>query len=399
MARLLVGWDVALAHRPIGQWRRNQMSIAHHGGMVRQTKGYKPRERSARPLVSGRAKGALPPASPYPMPEHKEGGWYVPPPHSLRLHQKSAFGFRCKDEGILLTAVELLYCHWYRFIPLPEPKAAWFAANMLEEPQFEAHAIAMELMRNSHDLCVPVAHLTHRLGRLPEKTWAMGWPRGSAWMKTAPETQVRVQRTSDAVDWFELLNWFDGVSDQGQRAMLCVIDDEMEGTVYSLNEHRPKGDHRTLSSLSSDAWSCVKIALDQAVVSETVAYVPTIEEWPLPSVGVEHFSGRTLGLMEYAMLREYNPSSSNKSLQSWLIEQGLMLRPGFKYGSLWRAYERPIGEEHAPWLIQPVELAPLTWDGVCLAARLAEGVHKTWLCAFPNPDENGWRTLSIARRS
>lgn len=218
-------------------------------------------------------------------------------------------------------------------------------------------------------------------------------------MKTPPETQIRVQRTSDAVDWFELLNWFDAVSDQGQRAMLCVIDDEMEGTVYSLTEHHPEGNHPALSSLPPDAWDRIKTALDQAVVSETVAYVPSMEAWPLPSVGVEHFSGRTLGLMEYAMLREYNLSGSSHSLQSWLIEQGLMLRPGFKYGSLWRAYERPIGEEHAPWLIQPVELAPSTWDGVCLAARLAEGVHKTWLCAFPIPEGDGWRTLSIARRS
>jgi len=120
----------------------------------------------------------------------------------------------------------------------------------------------------------------------------------------------------------------------------------------------------------------------------------------LPSIGVEHFSGRTLGLMEHTMLSGERPVDIDRaSLQRWLIEQGLMLRPGFKYGSLWRAYERPIGEEHAPWLIQPVELAPSTWDGVCLAARLAEGVHKTWLCAFPHHDGDGWRMLSIARRS
>lgn len=376
------------------------MLLTPHGAMVRQPKGYKPRERSSRPLVSGRAKGALPPAKPYPLPEKKEGGWYIPPPHSLRLHQKSAFGFRCNDEGILLTPVELLYCHWYRFIPLPEPKAAWFAANMEAEPQFEAQAIAMELMRTSHDLCVPVVHLTHRMGRLPSMTWALGWPRGSPWMKTSPATQIRVQRTADDVDWFELLNWFDEVSDQGQQAMLCVIDDEMEGTVYALSEHHPSGEHRTLSSLSTEEWHRIEASLNLAVVSDTVAYLPHVEDWPLPSIGVEHFSGRTLGLMEHTMLRGEQPLDIGRaSLQRWLIEQGLMLRPGFKYGSLWRAYERPIGEEHAPWLIQPVELAPSTWDGVCLAARLAEGVHKTWLCAFPHHDGDGWRMLSIARRS
>jgi len=40
----------------------------------------------------------------------------------------------------------------------------------------------------------------------------------------------------------------------------------------------------------------------------------------------------------------------------------------------------------------------VNWEGVCLSARLAEGVHKSWVCAFED-DRLGWRFLSIARRS
>ena len=38
-----------------------------------------------------------------------------------------------------------------------------------------------------------------------------------------------------------------------------------------------------------------------------------------------------------------------------------------------------------------------TWEGVCLSVRLAEGVHKQWLCAIS--DENEWNYLRIQRWS
>lgn len=347
----------------------------------------------------GRDKGALPPSSPYPLTEVRDGLHYLPPPHSLRLHQKSAFGRRCEDEGVLLSTVELIYCHWYRFIPLPEPSSDWFAVQFASTPHLESHLIAMELMRSGHDLCVPVEHLSHRFGDLPSTTWALGWPRGSAWMKEAPTAQIRVHRTSEVVNWHELLEWFDDVSDRGQEPYLCVVDDEMEGTVYRLNEPLLHGVHRAPNDLSQREHDLVSKALDKSATSGTTVYLPYAEEWPLPSVGVEHFSGRMLTSLEVGLFGEQsNDSDARRSLHGFLLDLGLMLRPGFKYGSLWRAYEHPIREEHAPWLIQPVELAPVNWEGVCLSARLADGVHKAWVCAFKDGD-SGWRFLSIARRS
>ena len=347
----------------------------------------------------GRDKGALPPATPYPETEARNGLHYLPPPHSLRLHQKSAFGRRCEDEGVLLTTVELIYCHWFRFIPLPEPTNQWFAEQMETYPQLEAHLIAMELMRTGHDLCVPVEQLDQRFGDLPSATWALGWPRGSAWKKEPPTSQIRVHRTVDAVDWHELMVWFDDVIDQGQDPYMCVIDDEMEGTVYKLSQPLLAGVHRPPSSLSDEERHHIEQAMRVSASSGTTVYLPEVSGWPLPSVGVEHFSGRTLSRSETTLLDELNqPASGQVSLHAFLLDVGLMLRPGLKYGSQWRAYEHPIGEEHAPWLIQPVDLAPVKWEGVCLSARLAEGVHKSWVCAFRD-EKLGWRFLSIARRS
>lgn len=347
----------------------------------------------------GRDKGALQPATPYPPTVERDGLYYLPPPHSLRLHQKSAFGRRCKDEGVLLTPVELIYCHWFRFIPLPEPTNQWFAEQLELNPRLEAHLIAMELMRTGHDICVPVEQLSHRFAEVPDATWGLGWPRGSPWIKEAPSSQVRVHRTNDEVDWHELLEWFDDVSDRGQDPFLCVVDDEMEGTVYQLSQPNLEGVHRAPSSLSQEEQEHVQSLLKKASFSGTSVYLPEVTGWPLNAVGVEHFSGRMLTTSEAGLFdAKAQPAEDSISLHSFLLNLGLMLRPGFKYGSLWRAYEHPIGEEHAPWLIQPVDLAPVNWEGVCLSARLAEGVHKSWVCAFED-DRLGWRFLSIARRS
>ena len=80
---------------------------------------------------------------------------------------------------------------------------------------------------------------------------------------------------------------------------------------------------------------------------------------------------------------------------AFLASQRLLLRPGFKYGCLWRAYETGISVEHAPWLIQPVHDAPTNWEGICLAVRLAEGVNKRWLCA--SQFEGDWNFVNIQR--
>jgi tRNA-intron endonuclease len=78
-----------------------------------------------------------------------------------------------------------------------------------------------------------------------------------------------------------------------------------------------------------------------------------------------------------------------------LMHRGVVLRPGFKYGTQWRIYDSAVGEAHAPWLLLPVESAPQTWYAACLSVRLAEGVHKAWICA--SHDRSGWSYLQVQR--
>ena len=123
-------------------------------------------------------------------------------------------------------------------------------------------------------------------------------------------------------------------------------------------------------------------------------FLPVGQDWPLPSIGLPHFSGRYLRTEEWHYLQ--NPSSRTDGLFAALVEAGLLLRPGFKYGCRWRAYEDDIEVAHAPWLIQPRSEAPDNWEEVCLAVRLAEGVNKRWLCADQHGDASSFLNIKRA---
>ena len=62
-----------------------------------------------------------------------------------------------------------------------------------------------------------------------------------------------------------------------------------------------------------------------------------------------------------------------------LLNRGLHPRPGFKYGTRWRCYDEPLGQNHAPLLVIHPNEGPTDWEGACLASRLASGVNKTWV--------------------
>ena len=62
-----------------------------------------------------------------------------------------------------------------------------------------------------------------------------------------------------------------------------------------------------------------------------------------------------------------------------LIDRGLFVRSGFKYGVRWRAYIESDFSDHAPWLIGQPDSTPTDWISACQGSRLASGVGKTML--------------------
>ena len=136
-------------------------------------------------------------------------------------------------------------------------------------------------------------------------------------------------------------------------------------------------------------------------MTESGSYVRVNQPWKWDQIGIEHMSGRVLRheedtYVQHMVTKEVEPSSDSKLMHD-LLSRGLLLRPGFKYGCRWRVYDGDLNDSHAPWLIQPRLEAATTWEGVCLSVRLAEGVHKQWVCAIY--DSGNWNYLRIQRWS
>lgn len=122
------------------------------------------------------------------------------------------------------------------------------------------------------------------------------------------------------------------------------------------------------------------------------------DEWPDERIGVPHPEGRVLNVSESRMIDSLNDAEQNTvgaDILRDLLSRGLHPRPGFKYGTRWRCYDRTLGESHAPWLVVHPSEAPGDWGGACLASRLASGVGKIWL--HPLQDGGVWNYLSITR--
>lgn len=362
--------------------------------MAGRQRKYTPRVRTQRPLGASMTTNT-PPAQPIPEPTKVNDGWYVPAPLSQRLYEKSALGLMTADGGVVLTPEEVMFCHWYRHVPLPGEASSWFRNEVSQRSDVGMRCIAMDVLRNGGELVVPTTNLWSRFPTLSQHTWALRWQRHESWTKHPGYSQIRLHHAQETFDWNELLDWVNHVTAQGHVAELCVVDDEFDATVYELRLEQPEGDQVTVESLDEAVLSQVRAWCESGVSIAGGSFIPDVVDWPLPAVGVPHFSGRFLRHEEHEHLLATSDSPF-ADLYGDLVSRGLVLRPGFKYGCRWRAYETDIGEEHAPWLVQPHAEAPTNWEEVCLSVRLAEGVNKRWLCALSTPD--GYSFLNVKRR-
>ena len=119
------------------------------------------------------------------------------------------------------------------------------------------------------------------------------------------------------------------------------------------------------------------------------------EDWKIQQLGVPSTGGIHLDSITCEIVQGLNPLSEGAKILSDLLNRGLVIRPGFKYGTRWRCYDKPLGEDHAPFLVVLPEDAPRNWAGACLASRLASGVNKIWL--HPVAKGNSWNYLAITR--
>ncbi len=359
--------------------------------MVRQRRKFKPRARTSRKLdldstdFDERLKIQAP----------IEDGkfWRIPPPLSIRLYEKSALGHRNEDSSITLTASEVLFCHWHRHVPLPSK--GWLESELLKNPRLIYEAIIMDVGRNGGEMIVPSIHRPES----EQLAWGVRWHRDRNHQKERYQSSVAIATTHDQLDWSRLLDWCRKSNGLDVDAELFVIDDELDVTMYKIDLIHPEGDLPCWKNLSQQEKDKFLENWNNKTPTESGSYVRHSEPWSWDQIGIEHMSGRVLRqeedtYVEQMITKEEEPSSVSLLMHN-LLGRGLLLRPGFKYGCRWRVYDGDLNESHAPWLIQPKNEASSTWEGVCLSVRLAEGVHKQWVCAIP--DEDGWNYLRIQR--
>ena len=119
------------------------------------------------------------------------------------------------------------------------------------------------------------------------------------------------------------------------------------------------------------------------------------ENWEIEQLGIPTEEGIFLDTIASEIVDGKSPLSQGALILLDLLDRGLVIRPGFKYGSKWRCYEKRIGDDHAPYLVVLPDEAPKNWAGACLASRLASGVNKIWL--HPVNNEGSWNYLAITR--
>ena len=361
--------------------------------MVRQRRKFKPRARTSRSL---NIDDASPENDQKIQPPSPAGDfWKIHPPLATRLYEKSALGQRHEDGSITLTASEVLFCHWHRHVPLPD--ASWLESELKKNPRLIYEAIIMDVGRNGGEMIVPSIH------RPTDEplAWAVRWHRDRNHLKENFQASVSLATTHDALDWMNLLKWCRQSKAIQVDSELFVIDDELDVTMYKLDLIEPQGDLLPWNRLDADDKATFLQNWKERTPTETGSYVGHHDAWKWHQIGIEHMSGRVLRNEEETYIKQIITQSEEPSSDSFLMDdllnRGLLLRPGFKYGCRWRVYDGDLNESHAPWLIQPHGEAATTWEGVCLSVRLAEGVHKQWVCAIH--DDGDWNYLRIQRWS
>lgn len=287
-------------------------------------------------------------------------------PQWQRLWEKSAIGRRMKEGGLHLLPEEVIFCYHHRHQSLPTED--WLQKNLNIDPNLEARYLILESLRVPGNLVVLTNHEHSSKWFTETNSWALRWHKESHPDSSEPTAEIRWHYSSEAIDWSELFIWTTSVIDNHRIPEVLVIDDEGSIVTYELSICDPKGS----LSFNIDALN------DCIHASKKNRYF--LDKFAIEHVGIPTRWGHRLNPSEANLLQQ--SESSTDSVHLDLLRRGLALRSGFKYGTHWRAYSGPIGEDHAPYLIDTTENAPETWAKACLSARLAAGVNKDLLIAI-----------------
>ena len=341
-----------------------------------------------------------------PAPVARDGGWAVIGGSANRLWERGCFG-KPTNGGVVLTNTEVLNAHRLRGLPLPNPK--WLEEIVEVQGDIFFECEVLDALRYPGEKVILKQNLSAVSAVvLDPKTWALRWSRSVQPKYDDPISEIRWFHASDTIDWKEILQWTSNVESGGRIAELLIVDDEHGVVTYRTSLHQPTGKFRNpFTEMENDERRLISKAWSLSKPTDNGYWIPSENmTWPLEGMGIELENGIWISNVEARIVsRVVNPTMPKPDGElgklvaalSDLISRGLAIRSGFKYGTRWRGYSGAVGEDHAPWLIVPLDEAPLDWGEACLVARLAAGVNKNWLCAIPPQEIGGWRYLALER--
>ncbi len=312
--------------------------------------------------------------------------WTYDGPAADRIWQKSAIGRPSGDGKLDLSPAETLFVHHHRHLDLPTND--WINIALKQNSMLLQEYAILEALRVPGNKIILSTNMDLFSEQIHSQSWAARWSSNTHPRNSKPTSEIRWFHESDKLDATELHLWTIEVINSGRIPEVLVVDEEFSVVTYQLSSENPTGSlevNETTDSLAN---------LSDGITSADGMLFPS-EDWEIQQLGVPSAGGIHLDSITCEIVQGLNPLSEGAKILSDLLNRGLVIRPGFKYGTRWRCYDKPLGEDHAPFLVVLPEDAPRNWAGACLASRLASGVNKMWL--HPVAKGNSWNYLAITR--
>ncbi len=312
--------------------------------------------------------------------------WEYDGPASQRLWQKSVIGRLLKNGSLALSPAETLFVHHHRNIELPNND--WKTDALSMNGMLLQEYCILEALRVPGNKVVLTGNLDLFDLDYQPQTWACRWPSDSHPKDSQPTAEVRWFLDSEMLSPAELHNWAVEVRNSNRIPEVMIVDEELSVVSYQLSSESPIG-------IFKEEGLGEKLPnLSDGINSADGMIFPS-ENWEIEQLGIPTEEGIFLDTIASEIVDGKSPLSQGALILLDLLDRGLVIRPGFKYGSKWRCYEKRIGDDHAPYLVVLPDEAPKNWAGACLASRLASGVNKIWL--HPVNNEGSWNYLAITR--
>ncbi len=312
-------------------------------------------------------------------------GWTFDGSAANRLRDKSAIGRPMGENTLLLSPAEVLFCHHYRNTPLPS--ANWLDSVLENMPALLFEYSVLEALRVPGNKVVLNSNLDVFNEECDSESWGARWPSDNKPNNSAPFAEIRWFHSSDLLNTSQLLEWANRVAGNNRIAEVLIVDDEFSVVTYRVEEVNPSGNIPCEKLLE-------KLVKTKGGVDIDGGRIYPAENWTIPQIGISIEDGVFVDSNSCQIIDNESMSESASVLVDLLL-RGLHPRPGFKYGTEWRCYDKIIGEDHAPFLVTLPSKVPEDWVGACLTSRLASGVNKTWL--IPVESDLNWKYLTVIR--